>query len=67
MPGRTSLAPVRGAQNVRPQALAWNIGTMARMTERADRQHASTLATVSACRMLARCEYSTPCGNTMKS
>ena len=40
-PGNTSFAPTNGAENGKPQALTWNIGTTGAMTSLADRQNAS--------------------------
>ncbi len=50
-----------GAPNTRPQALAWNSGTMAMIDVALLRLRASGIAIVKVCRKLARCEYSTPC------
>ena len=45
-----------------PQALAWNIGTTG-MTESVSRMPiASVVQTISECRTVERCEYTTPLG-----
>ena len=54
-PGITSFAPPTGAAKGRPQALAWNIGTTARMVASA-RCRAGRGSAASVCRTVERCE-----------
>ena len=62
-PGMTILAPVPGAENATPQALAWNIGTTGRITSRCDRPITSGCRVIRVWRTLERCEYITPLGS----
>ena len=61
-PGITSLQPAAAQENVRPQALAWNIGTTGSTVSRADSPITSTPRVTRVCRKFERCEYSTPFG-----
>ena len=61
-PGNTSLAPVSGAAYGIPQALTWNIGTIASTALDADRSLVSGSEIAKACRMVDRWLKSTPFG-----
>ncbi len=62
MPGSTSLAPVPAAAKGRPQALAWNSGTMSMMLSRADTAMTSAAIATKECSICERWLYSTPFG-----
>ena len=55
-PGITSLAPAAAQENVRPQALAWNIGTTGRTVSRAEMPMTSTPSVTMVWRKFERCE-----------
>ena len=61
-PGNTSFAPVIAHTYGRPHALTWNIGTTGSNTSVRATFNESGSATTSVCKIVERCEYTTPFG-----
>src|SRR5436190_17016250 len=62
LPGKTCLAPTNVAAYGSPQALAWNIGTMAMTVSRSETAIVSTWQAPNECSVSARWLYATPFG-----
>ena len=61
-PGSTSLLPASAAAYGRPQAFAWNIGTIGSTVSRSRRPSESAWLASSEWSTVERCEYTTPFG-----
>src|SRR5206468_9923171 len=55
-PGRTNVAPAKTAECANPQQLAWNIGTIGRMTSDSETPRVSTNTVAIECSTVERCE-----------
>ncbi len=61
-PGNTRLAPAKTVAWASPQELAWNMGTIGRITSRSLTPIPSASIAPMECRTLDRWEYTTPLG-----